>query len=621
MNKIFDWLDDRTGYRALVREALYENIPGGSRWRYVWGSTLIFTFSIQMITGLFLWMAYSPSALSAWESVFYIQFEMQGGWLVRGIHHFTAQAMIVLLVIHLLQIVIDKAYKAPREVNFWVGLILMQIVLGLSLTGYLLPWDQKGYWATRVATNLMGLIPFVGDEVQRLVVGGPTYGHATLTRFFALHAGVLPLLLMGFLGLHIMVFRRHGICAKKPLKGPDEKFWPRQVFKDSMACLAVLAFVLILVFQGAWFGDHAGEPAGAYLGAELGAPADGAKPYSAARPEWYFLFLFQFLKYFHGTTEIFGAIIIPGLAMAMLFLMPILAYWKWGHRFNLGVLAFLAVGISTLTLLAIFGDRSNEDYRQAVETAEINRHRAVELARANGIPVTGAASLLRNDPKTQGPVLFVRHCASCHTHKPIDGSGEVEGRFVVDSRNSSAANLYMFATRRWLTGLLDPKLVDSSHYFGDTTHKKGAMVDFVKNELSEWDKADIAAVIAALAAEAGREKIDPADEKLQARIETGREILKDGSACGQCHKFHDANDETEGPDLTGYGSRQWLIDFISDPSQPRFYGDNNDRMPSFAKDPNHPTHNILRRQDIELVVDWLRGDWLEPSKETEAASE
>ena len=139
MNKIFNWLDDRTGYRALVREALYENIPGGSRWRYVWGSTLVFTFSIQMITGLFLWMAYSPSALSAWESVFYIQFEMQGGWLVRGIHHFTAHAMIVLLVIHLLQIVIDKAYKAPREVNFWVGLILMQIVLGLSLTAPVKP--------------------------------------------------------------------------------------------------------------------------------------------------------------------------------------------------------------------------------------------------------------------------------------------------------------------------------------------------------------------------------------------------------------------------------------------------------------------------------------------------
>ena len=97
---------------------------------------------------------------------------MLGGWLLRGIHHFTAQAMVVLLVLHLMQVVIDGAYRAPREINFWLGLILMQIVLGLSLTGYLLPWDQKGFWATRVATNLMGLVPFVGEQLQQLVVGG-----------------------------------------------------------------------------------------------------------------------------------------------------------------------------------------------------------------------------------------------------------------------------------------------------------------------------------------------------------------------------------------------------------------------------------------------------------------
>jgi ubiquinol-cytochrome c reductase cytochrome b subunit len=145
MKRLLHWLDDRTGYRAVVHAALYENIPGGARWRYVWGSTLAFTFFVQLVTGLILWMAYSPSATTAWESVYYIQHEMQGGWLLRGIHHFTAHAMVVLLVLHLLQVVIDGAYKAPREVNFWIGLILMKIVLALSLTGYLLPWDQKGY--------------------------------------------------------------------------------------------------------------------------------------------------------------------------------------------------------------------------------------------------------------------------------------------------------------------------------------------------------------------------------------------------------------------------------------------------------------------------------------------
>src|SRR3954471_19277447 len=199
MNALLNWLDDRTGVREFMNEALYERMPGGARWRYVWGSTLVFAFSVQVITGLFLWMAYSPSSQTAWESVYYIQHDMQFGWLLRGIHHFTAQCMVVLLALHLMQVIIDGAYKAPREVNFWLGLILAQIVLGLSLTGYLLPWDQKGYWATRVATNLMSLVPGVGKSLQQLVVGGPDYGHHTLTRFFALHAGVLPGLLAVFL--------------------------------------------------------------------------------------------------------------------------------------------------------------------------------------------------------------------------------------------------------------------------------------------------------------------------------------------------------------------------------------------------------------------------------------
>src|SRR5215510_2153932 len=162
MKSLLGWIDQRTGIKQLLHHALYENVPGGSRWRYVWGSTLTFTLAVQFITGIFLWMSYSPSSQTAWESVYYIQNQMWGGWLLRGIHHFTAQAMIVLLALHMLQVIIDGAYRAPREVNFWVGLVLLQLVLGLSLTGYLLPWDQKVYWATKVATNLVAVVPVIG---------------------------------------------------------------------------------------------------------------------------------------------------------------------------------------------------------------------------------------------------------------------------------------------------------------------------------------------------------------------------------------------------------------------------------------------------------------------------
>ena len=307
MKAILAWLDQRTGYKKLAHEALYENVPGGARWRYVWGSALTFCIAVQFITGIALWMGYSPSAQTAWESVNYIQNEMFGGWFLRGLHHYTAQVMTVLLVLHLMQVVIDGAYKAPREVNFWFGLILLQLVLALSLTGYLLPWDQKGFWATKVATNILGIVPVVGRDLQKIIIGGTDYGHHTLTRFFALHAGILPGLLIALLVGHIYLFRRHGLTAAEPRRRPDAAFWPDQVLKDAVACLAVLAAVLFLMVRHRMF--HTAGP----LGAELGAPADPSEPYSAARPEWYFLFLFQFLKFFPAETEIWGAIIIPGV--------------------------------------------------------------------------------------------------------------------------------------------------------------------------------------------------------------------------------------------------------------------------------------------------------------------
>src|SRR4051812_25040980 len=249
MKAIIDWVDSRTGVKKLTHEALYERVPGGARWRYVWGSTLTFAIVVQFITGIFLWMGYSPSAQTAWESVNFIQNETTGGWLLRGLHHYTAQIMTVLLILHLMQVVIDGAYKAPREVNFWFGILLMQLVLGLSLTGYLLPWDQKGYWATKVATNILSIVPFVGHDLQRIVLGGADYGHLTLTRFFALHAGVLPGALIVLLVGHIYLFRKHGIKSKEPHKAADTAFWPDQVLKDAVACLAVLATVLFLILR------------------------------------------------------------------------------------------------------------------------------------------------------------------------------------------------------------------------------------------------------------------------------------------------------------------------------------------------------------------------------------
>src|SRR3954471_24652803 len=380
MKAALNWLDHRTGSKQLLHEALFENIPGGARWRYVWGSTLIFCFAIQVITGIFLWFAYGPSSQTAWESVYYIQHEMWGGWFLRGLHHYTAQAMTVLLVVHLMQVVIDGAYKAPREVNFWSGVVLMLLTLGLSLTGYLLPWDQKGYWATKVATNIAAITPIIGPALQKIVVGGSNYGHHTLTRFFALHAGVIPGAIIAFIGAHIYLFRKHGLTPKEPRRRPDAAFWPDQVLRDAVACLAVMAVVLFLIFR--------------YHGAELGAPADPSEPFEA-RPEGYFLFLFELLKFFPGGTEVWGAIVIPGVLMAVLAAMPFIGNWRLGHRFNIGFLWVMLAGVGMLTFLAAKDDRNNPNYLAAVHSAERDAQRVIELAQSpTGIPVTGAVTLL-----------------------------------------------------------------------------------------------------------------------------------------------------------------------------------------------------------------------------------
>ena len=594
MKAVLLWLDERTGCKKLLHEALFENVPGGARWRYVWGSTLTFALSVQFITGIFLWMAYSPSSQTAWESVYYIQHEMAGGWLLRGIHHFTAQAMNVLLVLHLMQVIIDGAYKAPREMNFWFGVLLLMLVLGLSLTGYLLPWDQKGFWATKVATNIMGITPLIGPQLQRLVLGGAEYGHHTLTRFFALHAGVLPGAIVVLLTAHIYLFRRHGLTAKLPLRKPDAKFWPDQVLKDAVACLAVLAVVLYLIIKPRLWGF---EP-----GADLGAPADPSEPYSAARPEWYFLFLFQFLKYFPGGTEVWGAIVIPSLLMLVLFLMPVFGKWKLGHSFNLGFMGVMLIGVALLTYLAIAEDRRETNYQFAVRSADRDAERVKELAKAKGIPPTGAVSLLRDDAFTQGPKIFAKNCSSCHRFAGHDGTGRVP------KDPPHASDLKGIASREWLNGLLDPEQISSIKYFGATKFADTKMAKFVKKDVAKYSseqKENLQLLIAAVSAEAKLKSQQVIEEKERDLIVKGRDLLKRGGVCTDCHQFHNKDEDATGPDLTGYGSREWLIGIISNASHPRYYGKRNDRMPAFGDE------KILDAQAIGLLADWLRGDWFD----------
>lgn len=627
MSGFLAWLDHRTGYRGLVHDALFEHIPGGARWRYVWGSTLVFTFVVQIVTGLILWAAYSPSAQTAWESVYYIQHVMTGGWLLRGVHHFTAQAMVVLLAIHFVQVVVDGAYRAPREINFWIGLVMMQLVLGLALSGYLLPWDEKGYWATKVATNMVALVPLVGTSLQKLLVGGSEYGHHTLTRFFALHAGVLPGLLIVCTVVHVALFRRHGLKAREPYTKPDTTFWPDQILRDAVACLAVLIVVLVLVFRN-YSAETVSLPPGQVFGAELTAPADPAENFSAARPETYFLFLFQLLKYLEIFPPIVGAIVVPGLVMLSLFLMPLVGKWEFGHRFNIFWTLALLAGAGVLTAFAWRADHNGQSehsqhFLAAVADARHKAERAVELAGApTGIPPTGALSMLRGDAKTQGPKLFRQHCASCHSHFVVNGEPSGADQ-EIKAEDPSASNLWGFGSREWVDGVLDPKQIAGPHYFGNTKLKEGDMVLWVQDTFGEDATADLSDeeraaqrqkvedIAIALAAEA--DQIHDEVPDLDDRIAAGKTAIVEEFSCIDCHKFHDDGVLGIAPDLTGYASAEWLRGIISDPTHERFYPDTNDRMPAFAAS-DDPTANRLSSQELDLLVAWLRGEWYEPAE-------
>lgn len=643
MNALINWLDDRTGLKKLMHEALYENIPGGARWRYVWGSTLVFTFMIQVVTGIFLWTAYSPSTTTAWESVYYIQYHMQFGWLVRGLHHFSAQAMTVLLALHLMQVVIDGAYKAPREINFWLGLVLMQIVLGLGLTGYLLPWDQKGYYATQVSTEIMGATPVVGPQLQQLAQGGPQYGHHTLTRFFAMHAGILPATLVAFLGLHIAVFRRHGITVPDPDRAPATTFWPDQVLKDGIACLAVLATVLALTI---------------FKGAELSAPADPSEAYSAARPEWYFLFLFQFLRFEWVEHQglAFGAIYVPGALMTVFVAMPIVGRWRAGHAFNVAFMMLMMLGIVGLTALALKNDAADPDVIAAVQQAHDDSVRIEELAaRPEGIPLEGAVSLLRADPKTQGPRLFARNCAPCHRYNGHDGTGrrvtrkdpiieevvekqadgtekkvkKIVGYHPPVEELATATDLGKFGSPEWIKAVITDfkgtfsalenvkdkadktKIAESSKHFleGDMAGWSVSHADYWRADPKNQQALDdLAAFLYSQGQRKGAPRIsDEAPRRGRQIFETGKlPVGEFETKCLDCHSLQPIGEDKllgevgAGPTLTGYGGDRWLREFLQNPGHEKFYGSNN-VMPAFGE--------RLTEKELDLLVRWMVGDY------------
>lgn len=214
---IGNWLDDRLGWRNVWRTIFDRKIPKVN-WLYTLGSASLFVAANQIITGILLTIYYVPTPDHAYDSVRYITTEVPAGWLIRGLHHYGASAMVILVALHMLRVIFMGSYKFPREVTWMTGIVLLLVTIGFGFTGYLLPWDQKAYWGSTVGTRIAGTAPVIGDFILSVMRGGEELSAVTLARFFGVHVWVLPAILLLTLLIHLYLVIRLGISAA-PKKG------------------------------------------------------------------------------------------------------------------------------------------------------------------------------------------------------------------------------------------------------------------------------------------------------------------------------------------------------------------------------------------------------------------
>jgi len=537
------WLDRRTGYSTLVKLIVDEPIPGGARWWYVFGAILTFLLGSQFLTGVLLSTAYAPSASTAWASTVFIQDTLPLGWFIRGLHSFGSSAMLVLAGIHLFQVLIFGAYKAPREITWLAGLAMLGLLLAFALTGYALPWDEKGYWAKQVETGIVGTIPLVGPLAQRLLQGGASYGNYTVTTFCAIHTALLPSLIVVLLVLHILLVRKHGVTPRwgideAALARRTETYWPHQASRDTTACGLVFVVLGLIVIK-----TH---------GADLEGPVDPSGSF-LARPDWYALPLYQLRRYFEGSLELIGTLVIPGIGALVLAGLPWLdsAEGRDPRRRKTVMAGAMAglLGLGVLSYLPLRHDRADPSFKKARAEAGDRARRARQLAR-DGVPPEGGMAVFRNDPRFHSRELWNEHCANCHS---FTGEGGKE-----------APDLKGYNGRAWIEGFLrDPQ---GRLFMGTANLEKG-----MKPVLGT--KEELHALTELVYAQTGAADADRS-------LVIAAESLFSQKDCDSCHD-RDGTGQNTGPNLRGRGTLPYLVDVITDAGDARLFGKRN-KMPSFA---------------------------------------
>jgi cytochrome b6 len=349
-----EWLRERAPVADVAAIVRHKRVPHHrySVWYYFGGITL-FLFGIQLGTGALLLLYYRPSAAEAYESVQFVMTRVPFGWLVRSIHAWAANILIGAVFAHLFSVLFLKAYRRPRELTWMSGVLLLFLTLAFGFTGYLLPWNELSFFATRVGTDMAAALPVVGEFTVRFLRGGPDVTGATLTRFFAMHVAILPAIGTAIVAAHLVLVQRHGMSVPPSIEDqtrargrvvPSVPFYPHYVLHDLFAWTLALALLAALAAFFPW---------------ELGRKADVfASAPAGIRPEWYFLWTFQALKYMPShVLGMNGELLVVaglGLGATVLLVLPLLERGTPSSRRLVTWAGLAAIGfMGAMTVLAL----------------------------------------------------------------------------------------------------------------------------------------------------------------------------------------------------------------------------------------------------------------------------
>lgn len=546
MKRVIDFVEERTGLVSGLRRALDEPPRIGPL-----GGVLLALFLLQFATGFGLSLSYAPSATDAWASVWFLQHRLPLGSLIRSLHVWGTSAIVVALVLHLLLTGLAGCYRRPHEFTWWLSIVALFLVLGAAMTGNPLPWDQHGFWGARVESGIIASQPIIGSFLKRLFLGGNDLGNLTLTRFYALHVMLLPLLLL-VLG-----------AVQWKLLGRTRRAFARDPLPLAMALSALVIAGLVT--------------AALLRPATLGAPADPASAYQAT-PAWYFLPLNQLVAIFPADLDLLATAVLPGLGVLFLLLMPLLDRTRptelaLATRMPLvGCLGVGSVVVGGLLAFGLWHGATNLGLLRSHADSAEDAARAVEIAAA-GVPAEGANAMLAHDPLTRGKRIFQQQCAPCHL---VGGEGN-------DDPNGPDLAGYLSAP--WLRALVEhPR---DPRFFGTT--KIDDMDPFADEDPKQLDL--VVQFMQGLREHPG---VQPDD--LPASLADARAAWDD-MGCESCHEIT-PDAEGAAPNLAGYGSDAWLAAFLRTPDSDLHYGESNE-MPSFEPDE-------LSDEDIAAVTTWLR---------------